>query len=152
MFFCLYYTIATGQLSVMFGLAGMFFHWKNPSIVLLSRPKHVMMVLSSEKSTIAKGSVSSALGGAIFRLGVKEKQKIISDFLLGNAAGEQQVFVGFRLRLVNEGQYGLRLLSGQNNTDDGPHKDKGSHSDEQPFQPVKGHPDYSGLGIAVIPA
>lgn len=56
------------------------------------------MVLSSEESTIEKRSVSRALDGAIFRLWVKEKQKTISDFLLGNAAGGQQVFMEFRLR------------------------------------------------------
>lgn len=109
------------------------------------------MVLSSEESTIEKRSVSRALDGAIFRLWVKEKQKTISDFLLGNAAGGQQVFMGFRLRLVNEGQYGLRLLSRHNNTDDGPRKDKGSHSDEQPFQRVKCYAENSSFGIGIIP-
>ena len=46
-FFCLYYTIGTGQLSVMFSFAGMFFLRKLPPIVLLCRSKYAMMVLSS---------------------------------------------------------------------------------------------------------
>ena len=53
-FFCLYYTIGTGQRSVMFGFAGMFFCGKSSSIILFCRPKHVMMVLLSEGSTIAR--------------------------------------------------------------------------------------------------
>lgn len=134
LFFCLYYTIGTGQLSVMFGFAGMFFYWKSPSIVLLCCPKHVMMVLSHRSVGKRKQS---------FRWHV---------FLLGNAAGGQQIFMEFRLRSVNEEQcVESRLLSRQNNADDGSHKGKGSHSDEQPFQRVKCHAENSSFRIGIIP-
>ena len=43
-FFCLYYTIATGQLSVMFGFANSFFI-KRPSISLLVLPQYAIGVL-----------------------------------------------------------------------------------------------------------
>lgn len=117
----------------MFGFAGMFFLREKLIYHLVLSPQ------TRYDGAIIRGKhYSERERKQGFRWGhlslmVKEEQKIISDFLLGNAAGGQQVFMGFRLRLVNEEQYELRLLSRQNNTNYGTHKGKGSHSDEQPF-------------------